>query len=259
MEKLAANKEGGFGWLRRAQRPVAPDASAETLGAQALPPDRSRLAPPVATVDWDFTLTALEIRNFAVLSTAPVVMVPAERMLLYTLVYATQPRRYLEIGTLQGGSAAIVCGALDSLGIPTPMVLVDPAPAIDPELWSNLAHRATLLRGFSPAVLPDAVVAGGGGPFDFVLVDGDHTKAGVLADLWGVLPLCAVGAYILCHDCFFPEIAAAIDEFVLAAGERVADLGPLTRVTAPSAIDAEPDPDAPKWAGFRLLQVRQGN
>src|SRR5829696_4848095 len=85
----------------------------------------ARLAPEVETAEWDMTRT-LDAQQFEVLGTAPVSMLPAERLLLYTLVFSMRPQRYLEVGTLFGGSAAIVCAALDALGLATRMVLVDP-------------------------------------------------------------------------------------------------------------------------------------
>jgi cephalosporin hydroxylase len=187
-----------------------------------------------------------------VLGTAPVWMSPAERLLLFTLAYTLRPRCYLEIGTLHGGSAAIVNAALDALGLPARMVLVDPKPQIEPALWATLAARAVLVIGFSPAVLPQAAQAAGE-PFDFVLIDGDHSRQGTLADLRGAAAYCRSGAYLLCHDCFYPAVEQAIDEFVLTSPTPVVDFGPFTRETTTgdrAGDDAEP------WGGIRLLQVR---
>jgi predicted O-methyltransferase YrrM len=200
----------------------------------------------------------MDVAQFAVLNTAPVSMLPAERLLLYTLVYTTRPRRYVEIGTLAGGSAAIVCAALDARGEEGRMVLVDPAPRVEEALLAHLARRAVLIRGYSPAVLPEAQAAAGG-LFDMALVDGDHSYEGTLRDLNGVLPHCANGAYVLCHDCFYPTVTQAIDAFVLAQGGQVADLGPLTRDTSAWAdADGNVSREHPaQWGGLRVLQVRR--
>ncbi len=95
-----------------------------------------RLAPQVQTAEWDMT-RGLDVQQLGVLATAPVSMLPSERLLLYALVYGTRPQRYLEVGTLYGGSAAIVCAALDALELPTRMALVDPEPRVDAQLLSS--------------------------------------------------------------------------------------------------------------------------
>lgn len=216
----------------------------------------ARLAPGVQTNLWDMTRT-LNSEQFAVLGTAPVSMLPSERLLLYTLVFGARPQRYLEVGTLFGGSAAIVCAALDSLELDTRMILVDPEPRVDPALWAHLERRAVLVQGYSPGALQEAANRAGG-KFDFVLIDGDHSWEGTLRDLNGVLPFCLDGAYILCHDCFFPTVTQAIDEFVCRHASRVVDFGPMTRDTS-AAADANGNVSAEhpaRWGGIRVLQVR---
>jgi predicted O-methyltransferase YrrM len=168
-----------------------------------------------------------------------------------------RPQRYLEVGTLYGGSAAIVCAALDALELDTRMVLVDPAPRVDAVLLEHLERRSILIQGYSPAALKDAMDAAGG-KFDFVLIDGDHSYQGTLRDLDGVLPFCLDGAYILCHDCFYPTVTQAIDDFALKHAPQVVDFGPLTRDTS-SAADADGKVSAEhaaQWGGMRVLQVR---
>jgi predicted O-methyltransferase YrrM len=214
------------------------------------------LAPEVQTTPWD-TARGLDEQQFAVLRTAPVSMLPSERLFLYAFVYGVRPQRYLEVGTLYGGSAAIVCAALDALGLNTRMALVDPEPRVDAALLADLKRRSVLIQGYSPAALRDAMDAAGG-KFDFVLIDGDHGYEGTLRDLNGVLPCCLHGAYILCHDCFFPTVAQAIDDFTMQHAPRVVDFGPMTRDTS-SAADANGNisgEHAATWGGIRVLQVR---
>ena len=218
--------------------------------------DRSQfpaLAPAVEMAPVQGSFEKLGSLSLDVLGTAPVWMSPAERLLLFSLVYTLRPRCYLEIGTLHGGSAAIVNAALDALHLPTRMVLVDPKPQIEEAPWDKLAPRAVLVPGFSPAVLPQAAQAAGE-PFDFVLVDGDHSRRATLADLQGAVVHCRSGAYLLCHDCFYSEVEQAIDEFVLTSPVPVVDFGPFTRET--TAGDASNAGDPEPWGGMRLLQVR---
>ena len=237
-----SNTTSVLGWFRRRHRAVG----------RAL----TYLAPMVKTAPGD-TARGLDVERLGVLSDAPVWMLPSEKLLLYTLVFGVRPRRYLEVGTLFGGSAAIVCAALDALELDTRMALVDPEPRLEPALLAHLQRRAVLVQGYSPAALKDAVAAAGG-RFDFVLIDGDHSYQGTMRDLNGVLPCCLPGAYVLCHDCFHPAVTQAIDDFVLQHPLLVVDFGPLTRA-ASSVADADGNTGAEhagNWGGMRVLQVR---
>jgi predicted O-methyltransferase YrrM len=213
---------------------------------------RTLLAPKVQAEPASRPFDDIGIEHLPILATAPVWMSSAERLLLYSLAYSLRPARYLEIGSLYGGSAMIVCAALDALDVPSRMILVDPAPRITASTWASLAHRAMLVTGASPAALAMAEAAAGA-KFDFVLVDGDHRYHAVVEDLVGVLKCCCDGAYILCHDCFYHEVGTAIDDFVRVHAGRVVDFGPLTR-----EITFDPDSQASTlpWGGFRMLQVR---
>src|SRR5512143_1891755 len=86
---------------------------------------------------YDVTACASEINlgDLDVVQWAPVWMTRAERLLLYTLAFCLRPKRYLEIGTLKGGSALLVNAALNSLQAEGRLVCVDPKPQMDPEHW----------------------------------------------------------------------------------------------------------------------------
>lgn len=185
------------------------------------------------------------------IAAAPVWMTPAERWLLFTLAFTLRPERYLEIGTLHGGSALLVAAAMDNVGSDGRLVCLDPEPKIAPEHWARLQHRAKLLRGLSPHALPEARSLAGG-LFDLILIDGDHTGAGVLRDATGVLTVAAPGAYLLFHDCFNPDVASGIDAFMRDNQARVRDLGPLTREITHEADQAG---GQAVWGGLRLAVV----
>ncbi|MEJ2212265.1 MAG: class I SAM-dependent methyltransferase [Anaerolineae bacterium] len=195
--------------------------------------------------------TDIDLDPLAAIETAPVWMTRAERLLLYTLAFCLRPRRYLEIGTYQGGSALLVCSALQSLGSEGRIYCVEPRPAIAPEHWRLLEERTTLVEDYSPGVLPE-VVRLAGGRFDLVLVDGDHTYEGVLADAHGLLPCVQPGGYVLFHDGFRPDVARAIDEFVVAHPDAVVDVGLLTREVTSQVDDAG---NRVEWCGLRLVYV----
>jgi len=200
------------------------------------------LATCMGEIDW----TTLDVIHWT-----PAWMTPAERLLLYTLVFSLRPKRYLEIGTLNGGSALIVSAAMDAVHTDGRLVCVDPKPQIDPDHWKQLERRATLLKGFSPDILPRAYETVGG-LFDFVFIDGDHSYTGVKRDASGVLPFVTEGAYLLFHDSFSPDVARAINSFVAQHRAQVSDFGTLTREFTTSSQHQE---SPSRWGGLRLVQV----
>jgi predicted O-methyltransferase YrrM len=218
-----------------------------------------RLAPPAESPaesdvpTYDVTPFAAEIDLAAldVIRWAPVWMSRAERLLLFSLTFGLRPARYLEIGTLKGGSALVVAAAMDASGNNGRLVCVDPRPQIDPEHWKRLEKRTTLIAGLSPAVLPRAYAAAGG-LFDFVLIDGDHTRTGVLRDATGILPFVARRGYLLFHDSLFPEVAHGINDFVTRHQAELVDCGILTREVT---LERAPQGEYRRWGGLRLVQV----
>jgi predicted O-methyltransferase YrrM len=184
-----------------------------------------------------------------IIPTAPVWMTRAERLLLFTLTFTLRPARYLEIGTLHGGSALLVAAAMDALGTDGRLVCLDPNPQVADEHWERLRHRTHLLRGFSPDALPEARERAGGA-FELIVIDGDHTAAGVVRDAKGVLPVAAPGAHLLFHDCFNPEVGGGIDEFVREHATRLNDVGPLTREIS---CERGADGSMVVWGGLRLV------
>ncbi len=220
------------------------------LSAGSTAPWRERNLPR-----YDVTAYASEINlgDLAVVQWAPVWMSRAERLLLYTLAFCLRPKRYLEIGTLKGGSALLVNAALNSAQAGGRLVCVDPVPQIAAEHWQLLEARTTLLTGYSPDVLPQASQAVGG-LFDLILIDGDHTYNGALRDGQGVLPFAADGGYLLFHDSFFPEVARAIDELVYHHAHEVVDCGTLTREVT---VQIDSAGHAVEWGGLRLLRIQR--
>jgi predicted O-methyltransferase YrrM len=185
--------------------------------------------------------------RFPVVHTAPVHQLMSERVLLYALICGLQPERALEIGTLYGGSTMIMAAAMDDIGKGR-IACVDPQPRVAPEHWKLVEHRATMIAGLSPDVLAGAAEAVGG-PFDFALIDGDHTKAGVIRDIDGVLNVLADEAWMLFHDAHYHDVREAIDERVTAHPDELHDAGILSTPAAP-----EHDDPTIRWGGFRLVR-----
>src|SRR5262249_16740121 len=161
--------------------------------------------------------------RFDAIYSAPAHQVAQERAVLYALVFGTQPARCLEIGTLKGGSTVIICAALDDIGAGR-IACVDPHPQVSPDTWSRVNHRATLIQGMSPDVLPRAAEAVGGA-FDFAFIDGDHEREGVIRDIEGVLPLLAPTAHLMLHDAHYFGIREAIDEMLIKHQDCLLDCG----------------------------------
>jgi predicted O-methyltransferase YrrM len=196
--------------------------------------------------------------RMALMFSSPALLLLPERLLLYSLVFALKPRRTLEIGTRFGGSAVIISAALDDLGAAADtarIVCLDPNPEIAADVWTSIEHRATLIRGFSPDALAGAAELVGGA-FDFIFIDGDHGRAGVLRDIEGVLTVAAPNASIVCHDANHFEVEAGIQEAVSRHPDALIDCGLVsTHATEPKA---RPDGAVDIWGGFRLLRTAAG-
>jgi predicted O-methyltransferase YrrM len=228
---------------------LASSSPTEATPAAAHPPAARPETTDVTACYDQFDLGAMHV-----LSEAPVWMTGAERLALYTLIYATRPKRYLEIGTFRGGSAMIVSAAMDSLsadGIYNgKMVCIDPAFEVAPAHLEKIRHRATLMEAFSPSALGEAQRVAGG-PFDFVLVDGDHSYASVLSDFNGVMKHLERDAYVLFHDAYHPDVGRAIADGIRQNSGVLVDAGYLTREMTQNTNESS---ETVAWCGFRLIR-----
>lgn len=123
----------------------------------------------------------------------------------------------LEIGSFSGESAVIMI-----LSGVTHLTCVDPWAAVT---WSKhpmteiearfdrtagLFKNVTKLKGFGRDVIPKLTVK-----FDFVYVDGDHKKKGVIEDIGLAMSVLRPGGIIAGHDyarSIWPEVKVAVDE-----------------------------------------------
>jgi predicted O-methyltransferase YrrM len=170
---------------------------------------------------------------------APAQLSMTERMTLFSLVLGHRPARALEIGSFRGGSAQIIVHAMD-LNDFGDLVMVDPNPQFAPGLWDDISHRSTLLRESSPGALSS--VEGG---FDFVFIDGDHTRTGVVADLEVVTPRMTPDGVIILHDVLYLEIQRGIADALQTTG--LIDCGCLCN-------NASFDDAGIGWAGLGMLR-----
>lgn len=148
-----------------------------------------------------------------VIYNAPSEMSVAERLFIYTLARGLRPAVALEIGTNHGGSAQIICSAMEDAGRGR-LFGIDPFPRIT-VAQKKFLGRFTLIEAMSP----DAIAEAGrqaGAKFNFVLVDGIHIHKQVKLEIAALLPHLAEEAVLLFHDAFHIGVAAAISEAVIA-------------------------------------------
>jgi len=139
-------------------------------------------------------------------------------------------RSYLEIGTREGGSLrvvlenspdleAIVCA--DTWGGEWGGSARGSHHHIDRMLCESLyTGEVRFLDGDSKQTIPTLA-----GPFDLVLVDGDHSYKGGMADLVNCWPLVAPGGCLVFHDITHPAhpyLITCFDEFVEAHRQELA-------------------------------------
>jgi predicted O-methyltransferase YrrM len=176
---------------------------------------------------------------------------PQEATLLYAVALSHRPRRVLEVGSFQGGSAHILAQALIDAGLcPTPdnFFMIDPEPRLVAEHASFLEGKTTIIARGSPVAYGDIPRAAGS--FDLAFIDGDHAEEAVYADLIGVRPLLAEGAIVLCHDSFYVPTMRGIDRVVAAGG--FIDFGQM--VSSPVTTDQIENGYRVEWGGLRMLR-----
>ena len=118
-----------------------------------------------------------------------------ERAALEGILASLEPSTAIEIGTLKGGSLEPVAAHSD--------IVHSFDLAFDPSVSHDRFPNVVLHEGNSHVLLPEVLadLADAGTNVDFVLVDGDHTAAGVRQDLEDLLGSPSVGnTIILIHD-----------------------------------------------------------
>ncbi len=141
-------------------------------------------------------------RELCDLGDAPVLVhqVRWEWQQLQRLYHQHRPRRVLEIGTYHGGT---LWGWLHATWAPR-IVCVDTFTAHDGRAifttWAQAAGiELHLVAGDSRHTATVAQVRELG-PFDWILIDGDHSAEAVQLDWRHYAPMCAPGGVVLLHD-----------------------------------------------------------
>ncbi len=118
----------------------------------------------------------------------------AERLFMYAIVRGARPKRALEIGSALGGSASIVCAAMEDVG-GGKLVGIDPIRRVDPS-HPRFFGRFRLIEAAAPDGVEEARRLAGG-PFDFVFYDGPNVCDEVGRIMRVVVPLLAPQAYVV--------------------------------------------------------------
>ena len=168
-------------------------------------------------------------------------MAYGEQAALRGLLAQLRPDVSVEIGTYRGGSLGLI--AEYSREVHT----FDLASHVDEHL-PHVTYHVGDSRERVPAVLRELADEGRG--VDFVLIDGDHARAGVAADLANVLDSAAVRrTVIVMHDAANEDVRAGIRDAGLAREK-------LAYVNLSFYSPWEPTRRwSEKWGGFALLVV----
>jgi Methyltransferase domain len=167
-----------------------------------------------------------------------------ERAALEGVLSQVKPRLALEIGTAEGGSLARIAAHSEEVHSIDLVRCPEPQP-----------NHVTLHVGDSHELLPALLdrFASEGRNVDFVLVDGDHSRAGVRQDLIDLLGSPAVSRTVLVlHDTFNGEVRAGITDVDFSAYPDVA----LVELDMTGGYMARTGPFAGQlWGGIGLVVV----
>jgi cephalosporin hydroxylase len=134
----------------------------------------------------------------------PVIQLPDDMVRLQEVIYAIQPDVIIETGIAHGGSLifyASLCKAMEKgriVGVDIEIRLHNRKALEEHPLHSYL----TLIEGSSvePAIVDQVRSNVRAGESVLILLDSNHTKAHVLAELEAYAPMVTVGSYIVATD-----------------------------------------------------------
>jgi len=156
-------------------------------------------------------------------------MTAAEKAALIGVLHQLRPERVLEFGFRFGGS----CRWFSEFAREVVSVDLDPACADRARALPNV--RLLTMRTTEAA----GVLRREGRRFDFMLVDADHSRASVCADVAVGLELADV---VLCHDSYNPVVRAGIRQ-ALAGRDVYCDLDFVPGCLQSNGL----------WGGFALI------
>lgn len=149
-----------------------------------------------------------------------------DALFLYNMVRALRPRRVLEIGVASGGSTAILLTALADVGVPPTDEWGEPTlQSYDLHPWCYFDRSrpvGSAVHEMAPELAPGVRVrtretAADAGrrwvrePVSLAFIDADHRHPWVTADLLGLMPALAPGAWVVLHDIRLAESARRVE------------------------------------------------
>jgi cephalosporin hydroxylase len=134
----------------------------------------------------------------------PIIQLPEDMFRAQEVVHRLRPDVIVETGIAHGGSLVFYASLCQAMGHGRVVgVDIEIRPHNRAALEAHpLSHRITLIEGDSIAeeVVADVRSRVAPGESAFVMLDGKHTKAHVLAELEAYSPLVPVGSYIVAAD-----------------------------------------------------------
>ena len=117
---------------------------------------------------------------------------------------------YLEVGVAAGGTAFLFNHFLS----PTKVVLVDDnkhhKAGLRPQVLQGIEYHELIGRSLDEPILQAAKDAG---PYDIIMLDGDHSYAGAKLDTVLYLEMLNPGGFLVYHDsAYSPEVARVVRE-----------------------------------------------
>jgi cephalosporin hydroxylase len=148
----------------------------------------------------------------------PIIQYPQDVMAIQELIWSIQPELIIETGIAHGGSLILSASMLELnavCGGPTEAKVI----GIDIDIRAHnrvaiethpLARRIEMIEGSSiaPGVIAGVVAKAAGRRSVLVLLDSNHTRAHVLAELEAYAPLVSHGSYCVVFDTIVDEMPA---------------------------------------------------
>lgn len=136
-------------------------------------------------------------------------MTRAEQAVLLETLRIIKPKCAIEIGTFNGGSLQVISKYSEKV------YAVDLTPSYRDECCEEFTN-VNYLVGDSKKIIPELVreINNNNEVVEFVLIDGDHSKNGVLEDITNILKLIPKSAItVILHDSFNPNCRAGIKAY----------------------------------------------